>query len=228
MKLSLTHAVPREADARSFIFQPDGPFIWTAGQYMHYVLPHSEADDRGTERWFTISSAPSEKVIAITTRLNADRSSSFKAALQKLRPGDSVEADGPEGDFVLDDLDRNYIFIAGGIGITPFRSMLVEAAARGETPSVTLLYANRTPEIVFHDELERLRHQNPNLAIDYVVAPHQLDEALLRKTLAAANNPLVYISGPEPMVADLSKQIAGLGVSADNIRTDDFPGYDRI
>jgi len=228
MKLQFTSMRNRESDVKEFVFKPTEPLSWQAGQYMHYVLPHDNPDDRGTERWFTISAAPSEGEVRITTRINHEHSSSFKRALQEMQPGDEIEADGPEGDFTLDDISRNYIFIVGGIGITPVRSILVEAAAQGLQPYATVLYANRSEDIVFRDELDALQVKNPHLAVRYVVDPERLDDALLKATIDAVDNPLVYISGPEPMVKAIKEQLQGMGVSEDNLRADDFPGYEAI
>jgi ferredoxin-NADP reductase len=226
MILTFTGSKQREGDARAFIFEPQKPFDWTAGQYLHYTLKHPETDDRGDTRWFTISSAPSEGYVMITTRINAERSSSFKQALTALKPGDQIEAEGPEGDFVVEDVSRNYIFIAGGIGITPFRSILTEAAAKGQQLHVELLYANRNQDIVFREELDALQAQNPHLKIRYVIDPERLDNQLLQERIPATDNPLIYVSGPEPMVEALTADIAKLGVSEDNIKGDYFPGYE--
>jgi ferredoxin-NADP reductase len=228
MKLTFIGSEKREGDARSFLFKADEPVKWTAGQYLYYTLDHDSPDDRGNQRWFTISSAPSERHIMITTRINPERGSSFKHALAGFKPGDQIEAEEPEGDFVIEDPSRNYIFVAGGIGITPFRSILTEAAAQGQQLNVQLLYANRSSDIVFKEELDQLQASNPKLKIRYIVDPERLDEAVLKSTTEATDNPLVYVSGPEPMVEALTKQIAKLGVSEDNIRGDYFPGYEAL
>jgi ferredoxin-NADP reductase len=228
MKLQFVGSKNREGNIQEFVFKPTEPLSWQAGQYMHYVLPHVDADTRGEERWFTNSAAPSEGEVRITTRIDHEHGSSFKRALQALRPGDEVESDGPEGDFTLGDVSRNYIFVVGGIGITPVRSLLTEAAAKGLQPHATVLYANRNDQIPFHDELDALQEKNPNLTIRYVVEPERLDDALLQSTLNAVDDPLVYISGPEPMVKAMDQQLRALGVNGDNIRSDDFPGYEGI
>ncbi|MBX6334234.1 hypothetical protein IRY61_02745, partial [Candidatus Saccharibacteria bacterium] len=138
-------------------------------------------------------------------------------------------ADGPEGDFTLQDPARNYLFVVGGIGITPIRSMLTEAAAKGLQLNASLLYANRSEQdIPFRDELEAMRAANPNLKIEYVIEPDRLDEARLRAAIQAIENPLIYISGPEPMVKSLAEQVKAMGVAEENIKMDDFPGYERI
>lgn len=228
MKLQFVGVKNREGDVREFSFRPSQSFVWKAGQYMHYILPHEHADDRGVERWFTISAAPSEGEVRITTRINHDRGSSFKKALQALKPGDEIQADGPEGDFVLNDPVRSYLFIVGGIGITPVRSILVEAQAQGINVNAMVLYANRSQDVPFRDELDQLQTQNPNLDVQYIIEPDRLDETRLREALVAIEDPLVYISGPEPMVKSLAELAKSLGVDGGNVKVDDFPGYEGI
>ncbi|HET8883972.1 MAG TPA: FAD-dependent oxidoreductase [Candidatus Saccharimonadales bacterium] len=207
------------------MFEPSNPTTWQAGQFIHITLKHDDMDDRGDERWFTISSAPSENRLVITTRIYAEKKSSFKTALLALKPGDTAQADAPEGDFVIGDSTRNHLFIAGGIGITPFRSILTEADALDEQLNVTLLYANRTNEIAYKNELDILQQSNPHLHIDYIVQPKKLDAQLLQQQISQMDDPLVYVSGPEPMVESLTAELATMGVTKDNIKGDYFPGY---
>src|SRR5450755_522220 len=91
MKLTLRTTKQEASDIFSFIFTPERPLRWQAGQYLHYVLNHPKPDDRGVERYFSIASAPHEKKVMLTTRF-APKGSSFKKALRKLRPGDAIEA----------------------------------------------------------------------------------------------------------------------------------------
>jgi ferredoxin-NADP reductase len=226
MKLKFVSSKNRAADIKEFVFAAGPSLKWQAGQYMHYVLPHDNADNRGEERWFTISAAPSEGEIRITTRIDGEHSSSFKIALQALQPGDTIEADGPEGDFTVTDTTRNYIFVAGGIGITPLRSILTEAAAKGDQLHVQLLYPNRSSDIPFKDELDALLAKNPNLTVEYIVQPERLTPERLQQAIQATENPIIYISGPEPMVKALADDVAKMGVATENIKIDDFPGYE--
>jgi ferredoxin-NADP reductase len=224
MKLKLEQVKPEAGDVRSFVFISEEPLSWNAGQYLHYTIPGTNQDGQEDNRYFTISAAPSEGHVMISTRL-FEAPSHFKQALKNLKPGDEIEADGPEGDFIIDDSSRNHIFIAGGIGITPFRSILVEAAANGQPLNVHLLYATRDENIFFKDELEALAQKNPNLRISYIVQPELLDAERLKKELTAVADPYVYVSGPEPMVEAMDKQLEELGISKDNIKSDYFPGY---
>lgn len=228
MKFRFVRSEAVTSDVTSYIFKPEQPVSWQSGQYFHYLLPHADEDDRGHERWFTNSAAPTEGHVMISTRLNAERSSTFKTALQTLKPGDEVEADGPEGDFTVEDSARNYIFVAGGIGITPFRSILTEAARQGQQLHVHLLYANRNQEIPFADELDQLAAANPHLTIEYIIDPERINAELIKQRFDATENPLVYLSGPEPMVKGLAKDLAELGLPEEQIKLDDFPGYEEI
>jgi ferredoxin-NADP reductase len=195
---------------------------------MHYVLPHPDADDRGTERWFTNSAAPSENHIMISTRIDTEHGSSFKRALQALKPGDEVEADGPEGDFTVEDESKNYVFVAGGIGITPFRSILTEAHAQNKQLHVHLIYANRDQNIPFDDELKQLAADNPNLTIEYFTAPQTVTSEIIKQRADSLENSMVYLSGPEPMVKSLGAELEQLGLDKARIKLDDFPGYAGI
>lgn len=209
----------------TFSFAFDEDFTWQAGQYLHYVLPHEDADDRGEERWFTISSAPHEKEIRITTRF-AEKSSSFKKALFALPLGATLEADGLEGDFVVEDPAQEFIFIAGGIGITPFRSILLDLDHRGLPIKGKLLYTNRDTDIVFKKELDELVAKHPDFKVEYVIDPQRIDEAYIQNAVPDLKAPLFYVSGPAPMVFALSDALKVMGVPEAHIKLDDFPGYE--
>lgn len=226
MKLSLVSKQQIQEGVFTLTFHPEQPIVWQAGQYMHYQLPHEQADDRGTERWFTISAAPYEQNIQITTRFFDDKSSSFKRTIMSLNVGDTIEADGPEGDFVLGDPAEHYVFIIGGIGITPLHAMLRQLAHDGNTAyNIDLLYINRDDNFVFGDELKQLAEQLPGLHIHWLAQTGPLDADAIKSANDDANAHY-YISGPEPMVqyykGILSSQ---LGVSEDHIKLDEFPGY---
>jgi ferredoxin-NADP reductase len=225
MKLKLISIRQETKDVKSFIFEPEQPINWQAGQFLQYTLPHPDEDDRKDQRWFTNSAAPSEKHIQITTRLASQKGSTFKNALSNLKIGDEIDADSPEGDFTLEDEAPNYIFIAGGIGITPFRSILVEANAQGKKLKVHLLYANRSEDIPFREELENLASKNPDFKIDYIIDPAKIDEDTMKAALAQADNPIVYVSGPEPMVESLNNDLLKLGLKEDHLKADYFPNY---
>src|SRR5438105_1443140 len=174
MKLTLAEMRPEASDVTSFLFEPEGDLEWQAGQYLRYTLPHPDEDERGVQRYFTASSAPHERHVRVTTRRAAERGSTFKRALFALEPGTTVEADAPAGSFTIDEPEGEYVLIAGGIGITPFRSILADLAHRGKRLDGKLIYASRNDEIVFRDELDELARA-VGLAIRYLVTPERID-----------------------------------------------------
>jgi ferredoxin-NADP reductase len=210
----------------SLMFRSDAPLAWEAGQFLSYTLPHFDPDDRGTNRYFTIASAPFEGHVMLTTRFAGERSSSFKRALHQLAPGAVVEVGEPDGDFVLGKLGGESVLIAGGIGITPFRAMLLDRDHRELPINATLLYANRTPEFVFKSEMDDLAGRHPHFAIRYLVSPERVTETSIRNAVPDLAKPTFYVSGPEPFVESLEGLLLQLGVPNDRVRRDYFPGYD--
>lgn len=224
MKLKLINKIKLFEDVISFIFEPQENLTWIPGQYLHYVLHHEGTDDRGSDRWFTVSSAPFEGHVAITTRHAKDRVSSFKEKLFALPIGKNIEISYLEGDFTVKDSSKELVFIAGGIGITPFRSILKQLDHDKKPINVALLYANRDQNIVFKDELEEIAIKNPNFKINYIFSPEHIDENKI-KEITDYKNKIYYVSGPEPMVEDLIKMLKEMEISEENIKGDWFPNY---
>jgi ferredoxin-NADP reductase len=224
MKFTLTATKQEASDTFSFIFAPDQSLQWKAGQLLRYVLNHPDPDDRGVERYFSIASAPHEKHVMLTTRF-ASRSSSFKKALKNLRPGDAIEAHDLEGDFVVVDPKKTFVFIAGGIGITPFRAILLDLEYNQQPLNVQLLYANRDNDFPYRKELEALKARHPKFRIDYVVSPNRIDEKSIPQLVPNIEKPILYVSGPEPMVESMDETLKKIGVPEERIKNDFFPGY---
>jgi ferredoxin-NADP reductase len=225
MKFTLSATKQEASDTFSFIFAPEEPLQWKAGQLLRYVLDHPNPDDRGLERFFSIASAPHEEHVMLTTRF-ASKSSSFKKALKNLRRGDAVEAHDLEGDFVVDHRKKTFVFIAGGIGITPFRAILLDLEHNKKPLNVQLLYANRDNDFPYRKELEALRRRHPEFRIDYVVSPNRIDEKSIPQLVPDIQKPMFYVSGPEPMVESMDKTLKKIGVSKKRIKNDFFPGYE--
>lgn len=223
MKLHFVSSHPEMENVQTFKFEPEQPIAWQPGQYMHYVLENLQPDDKGNERWFTVSTAPFEKLIAITTRLDNLPFSNFKQALVDMKAGDMIEADGPKGQFVLQDGDRRHVLIAGGIGITPFRSMLAELAHNQQSKTIDLLYANRDNNFVFGQELKDLQSNYSSLTIkEFVDRRLELDDF---KPYLSDSNSMYYLSGPRSMVESYQELLIENGVLPEQIMTDFFPGY---
>lgn len=207
----------------AFRFTPAQPLRWTAGQFIRVELPHANPDEEGTKRWFTVSSAPYEGIVQITTRVT---DTTFKQALHALPIGGELQLIGkPDGDFVWEDAEKPLVFVAGGIGITPFRSILRQRAHDALPLDVTLVYGSRTEDTVFREELESYAATDTNFALQYVIG-RPLSAEELGKLVPALNDSIVYVSGPEPMVEALSDELVKAGVPDAQLRQDAFPNYD--
>jgi ferredoxin-NADP reductase len=225
MKLSLEKRIVEAPDVESFLFKPAEHATWKAGQFFHYVLHHEPTDDRGSDRWFTIASASSEEIVRITTRFTDEKSSTFKKSLKDLKIGGSIEISDLGGDFIIHDATLEYVFIAGGIGITPFRAILKELEHDNKPINVTLLYANRDQNITYKEELENLAVKYSNFKIHYIISPERIDETKIKELIPDISKPIFYVSGPEPMVEAIGNTLKEMGIQEDHLKQDWFPGY---
>jgi len=209
----------------AFRFKFSEPHTWTAGQYVHVKLPHDNADEEGEERWFTNSAAPFEEILQITTRVS---NSTFKQALAGLEVGSQALQllEEPEGDFVWEESDLPIVFIAGGIGVTPFRSIIKQRAHDGLPLNVTLVYGARNPEVPFREELAEWTSNNPGLQVHYAIGT-PLNAESLNELVPNLNGSLVYMSGPEPMVEALGDDLKKHGLAEAQLKQDFFPNYNE-
>ncbi|KKP80720.1 MAG: hypothetical protein UR81_C0018G0010 [Candidatus Levybacteria bacterium GW2011_GWB1_35_5] len=226
MKLTLKAKKPLVSNTKSFVFKPEKNINWTAGQYLIYSLSHKSQDLRGKMRFFTISSSPFQKHITITTKI-IKTASSFKRALDNLKIEDQIEAKGPDGDFVIDNPKKHFVFIAGGIGITPFISIIRQLNFEKKPINVNLLYANKTNAVLFKKELDGIAWEHKEFKINYYISPKRIDENALAEFIKNKKT-VFYISGPDPMVDGITKLLFDLGISEENIKQDYFSGYKKI
>ncbi len=207
------------------------------GQYIRLVLPHKNPDDRGTSRFFTIASSPLEKdILMITTRIIQ---STFKKTLFALKPGENGQFFGPIGTFFLDEKDlQERVFLAGGIGITPFHSMITFAAAKDLKLPITLLVSFSTiEEMVFYQELIEIGEKHQNIHVIYTITKPQesnqewtgetgrISKEMLRKYINDLQKPLYYIAGPPIMVEGIRQLVSEIGVDEEKVISKDFTGY---
>ncbi|HET9851732.1 MAG TPA: FAD-dependent oxidoreductase [Candidatus Limnocylindrales bacterium] len=221
----------------AFTFEKPAGWDYRAGQFIDItLLDPPETDAEGNTRGVSISSAPSEGVITITTRL---RDTAFKRVLQGMPLGTTVKIEGPFGDLRLHHADRPAVVLTGGIGITPFRSILVHATRTGGLPyRVFVFYGNRRPEdAAYLEELGELAKREPNLVFVPTMSDLSLSErpwdgergridaAMVRRHLEAEAAAIYYLTGPPAMVAGLRSMLLTAGVDEDDIRTEEFTGY---
>lgn len=217
-----------------YVFRADRSLRFAAGQYLEWTLPLPSADGRGNRRYFTIASAPAEEHVRLGVKI-VPNGSAFKRGLSQLQPGDRIAASQLAGNFTLPRDKRNKLaFIAGGIGVTPFRSMIEELLDRGEPRPITLLYGNnRMDEIAYADVLKRAREElgirtwyavrepdgaTPEMHVGVV------DAAMIAQRVPDYKQRTFYVSGPQAMVTATREVLLRLGVSRRKIKTDFFPG----
>jgi glycine betaine catabolism B len=210
-------------------------FRYLSNQAIRLALPGVE-DPWGAARTFSLSSSPSETGhISVTCRIS---DTPFKQALARLRIGDTAEVYGPLGAFLFEPA-RPAVFVAGGIGITPFRGMLRYARDTGAPEQRRLLYSARVPEeLVFRGELDALAREDPDLQVRYTVTRAgtsqrawegrvgRPDLAWVREASATLTRPLFYVAGLPEMVRDVTALLMGpLGVPEDDIDYEVFRGF---
>jgi ferredoxin-NADP reductase len=226
--------IRQEAAARqtgTFYFEKPTGFSFTAGQFVDITLPVTGVPDLDRIHSFTISSAPYEDHLAITTRL---RDSPFKRALRALGPGDAIDVEGPYGAFVISpDIPRPIAFLAGGVGVTPASSIVKQAARDGTLADVYLFYSNRTrDDAPFLTEFGRLQaaHSGFHLIAAMTEDPswpgekERIGIEMIRRYLDPLGTSF-YVSGPPAMVAAMREMLTGAGVGRDRIKVENFSGY---
>jgi ferredoxin-NADP reductase len=224
-------------DTYEFVFNSDQHLSFSPGQYLEWTLAHSGPDMRGNRRYFTIASSPTEDTVKMGVKFYPEPSS-FKSSLSMMRPGHLMVASQLAGDFTLPkNTKKKLVFIAGGIGITPFRSMLKYAADQKENRNIVLLYANKTPgDIAYADEFAVMQKQmflktiytvtdTKSVTSDWRGRVGPIDEKVIREDIPDFAERIFYISGPRGMVASYHSMLRSMGVPAWHIKEDFFPGF---
>ncbi|MHB8651832.1 MAG: RnfABCDGE type electron transport complex subunit D [Minisyncoccota bacterium] len=219
-----------------FIFEGKRPIVFRPGQYMEWTLAHPKADSRGNRRYFTLASSPREKNPRIGVKFYS-AASSFKKALAAMKEGDEVVAGQVGGDFVFPrNTKEKLVCIAGGIGATPFRSMVQDMIDRGEPRSIEFLYSNKTvDEIAYRNVFDAARHLGVRTVYtltDQQKIPPGWDGAVgtitpkfILQEVPDYRERTFYISGPHAMVSGVEAALRSLGVKKSRIKIDFFPGF---
>jgi len=207
---------------------------FTPGQYFFVTLPDvGYQDDKGLRRHITVVTSPNEKgVLGFATRM---RDSAFKKSLAELPVGTEVEVEPPKGKFSLPaDASRPLVFVAGGIGITVFRSMLRFIQEEGLPHRVTLIYSNRDREsTAFLDELRELEKELPNFRLILTMTEdpgwdgegRTIDAQFFDYVEGDLNRYTFLVAGPPEMVKGMQEALAEAGVDEQNIVAERYSGY---
>jgi len=194
-----------------------------AGQYIHLYLPVAKEKGRGNSRMFTIASSPLERdYLLIATKKGK---SIFKKNLFKLIPQTPVKFYGPSGGLVVNAIKNpSYIFLALGIGITPFRSMIKYVNKKNLSILITLLVSfSKKEDFCFYDELMDISKSNQNIRIIY--SSTRINDKFIKKHIKNMNEHVYYIVGSPKAVLDLEEIVLGMGISSNKIFIENFEGY---
>jgi ferredoxin-NADP reductase len=223
-RLKLKEKIKISEHVYEFVFTAGHQLRAIPGQYMEWTLPHRHVDGRGNRRTFTIASSPTEKEVHLGVKFY-DPSSSFKKTLAAMRPGDTITAGRPAGSFTLpDDPTQKLAFVAGGIGVTPFRSMIKYLVDTGETRDIILFYLVGDPhELAFMDLFKAAE----TVGVKTVPLPGgvPLTVDVLKTADPNFTDRAFYLSGPSGLVNAYKKLLHEQGVGHSKIVTDYFFGY---
>lgn len=220
-------------DTMAFHFEKPEGFEFRAGQFADITLiDPPETDAEGDTRGFSIVTAPHEENLVFATRL---RDTAFKRVLRNLPEGTEVKLDAPYGDFTLHKTETTpAVFIIGGIGVTPVRSMIANATHNHTNHQLTLIHANKSAkDAPFTADFEDFAKANPNFKFIPVYSDEpgwsgetgRVDIDILKRHVDNLNKPIYYLSGPAGMVGAMRSMLVEAKVNEDNIRTEEFSGY---
>ncbi len=237
-ELSLIKKIQLSPDTFLFDFGQVKGFKFLPGQYMEWTLPHSNADSRGNRRFFSLANSPHEN-ISIAVKFYSP-SSTYKRALLSLQPGQKIVSSSLSGDFIMP-TKRNtpLVFIAGGVGIAPFRSIIEDIVEKKEQVNIVVLFANKRKEdILFLDALEKARSYGVHtlyILTDKSAIPEgwqgisgHVTPEIVKTFIPDYIKRKFYVSGPQLMVQNFEKILLTTGVPKKGIKVDFFPGYQEI
>ena len=234
--LRLKRKIRLAPDIVDFVFTPSQRLAFQPGQYVEWTLAHPHPDSRGNRRYFTLASSPTEDAVHLGVRFY-DHGSSFKTAMHALNGRTPLVGGQVAGDFTLPaDPKQKLVFIAGGIGITPYRSMLKYLLDTKQRRDIVLFYVNRhAADIVYRDVLSEAQARlgvrilytlTDTTAIprDWPGASGRITERMIQEAVPDYRERTFYISGPPELVRSSEHTLRTLGVKQHQIRKDFFPG----
>ena len=237
MMLTLLRKEQVAHDTYDFVFKKDRNINFKPGQYLEWTLAHGESDTRGVRRFFTIASSPTENEIRMGIKFYPNPST-FKMMLADMQAGEQIVASQLSGDFTMPkDRNKKLVFIAGGIGITPFRSMIKYMVDTNDQRDVTLFYSNRELADVAYTDIFDEAHEKLGIKTVYTLTERDkvpanwlggvgfFDADSIKREVPDYIQCVFYLSGPQSLVLAFEETLGKMGVPRLQIRTDYFPGF---
>lgn len=217
----------------SLIFDKPAGFTYKAGQFLRWEFPVDNCDERCNKRSFSISSSPTEDFLMLTVRTGPSR---LKQTLAEMHPPLTARIVGPLGRFVIDKTMNNVVFLGGGVGITPMRSMIKDLTDRQIPLPITLLYSNKTPqEIIFRQELDTWQEMNQQFKVFSTISqpPNKswqgnvgrIDKSFIENHVEDIKSAHFFSSGPPMMVSAMLELLRELGITDEQMHLERFTGY---
>ena len=235
--LALKAKVKVATDTYDFVFQPSEKMAFAPGQYLEWTLGHDHPDSRGNRRYFTIASSPTEEEIIMGVKFYPN-ASSYKKTMAVMNANDIIVASQLSGDFTLPkDKTKKLVFIAGGIGVTPFRSMLKYLLDKNERRDIVFFYSNKTVDDVAYKDVFDEAHEQLGIKTIYPISDAgvlpenwpgfsgRITAEEIEREVPDYLSRIYYLSGPHGMVTAYEKTLKDMGVPNSHIKTDFFPGF---
>ncbi len=235
--LRLLKQTQKTPDITDFAYKPDQKLKFIPGQYMEFTLAHPHADNRGVRRYLTVASSPTEPDLHLGVKFYTP-SSTFKKAMRAMETGEPIVGGQMMGDFVLPkDANEKVVFITGGIGVTPFRSMTKYLTDTKQKRSISMLYAARSVKDFAYFEVFEEARSAFGMETTYFVddaegksLPNHVREGritvdLIKELIPDYMERTFYLSGTHHMVMGLQSELRAIGVPAGQVKIDFFPGY---
>ena len=236
VSLKLRRKSKVSSDIVDFVFKPSQRLAYEPGQYMEFTLGHAKPDSRGNRRYFTLASSPTEENLRLGVRFY-ENGSSFKQALYRIDGRTNMLAGQIAGDFMLPrDPEQKLVFIAGGIGITPYRSMLKYLLDMGQRRDIALFYVNRTADEIAYKDILSEAQTKLGIKVFYTLTnmkaiprnwsglSGRINEQMILKAVPDYDERTFYLSGPPAMVRAYENVLKNMRVRHDQIKKDFFPG----
>ncbi len=227
LMLKLKEKIKLSPDIYDFVFNLNKKLDFVPGQYMEWTFPHANPDSRGNRRYFTLASSPTESEVRIGVKF-ADQASSYKKSMLNMQIGDEIVAGQRSGDFTLPkNPSQKLVFVAGGIGVTPFRSIIKYLIDTNQKRDIVIFYTTHESEDLVYKDIFDEAQEKLAIKTIYVATESgkRIDADLIKKEVPDYNLRMFYISGSHGMVTGFKDTLSKMGIPNSQIKVDYFPGF---